>query len=347
MKFWILLCSFLLSASLISQEVSLSRADNIKTFNEAQSCYKEAAKNGLRKSRTKRCAQTSLEIGKALFEPESKNIAMLTYNYGKTLFGKERESVLKNAIKLYESIHGKDSPEIIDLLIDAEKPNRALSIAEASFGKESIHYADTLLDAGMHDLTRLSSKSRYLKEALKVYNNEAEGSESWGASHASLANFQLGKIKMAQGKYKSSIPFFLEATKNPSIASYAHAFLVEAYDRTNQQDKATEHVLIMAKQPNKVNTEDRDYIPLFVKQPEYPLKAQKKGREGYAVIALTVSKEGLALNPTVIEEKPKGQKFGKAALKAAGSLRYVPRVIDGEPVEVPGVLYKYTFNMAR
>jgi len=346
LKFWILLCSFLLSASLISQEPSLSRADNIKTFNEAQSCYKEAAKNGLRKSRTKRCAQTSLEIGKALFEPDSKNIAMLTYNYGKTLYGKERESVLKNAIKLYESIHGKDSPELIDLLIDAEKPNRALSIAEASFGKESIPYADTLLDAGigMSDLTRLSSKSRYLKEALKVYNNEAERPESWGAS---LANFQLGKIKMAQGKYKSSIPFFLEATKNPSLASYAHAFLVEAYDRTNQQDKATEHVLIMAKQPNKVNTEDRDYIPLFVKTPEYPLKAQKKGREGYVVISLTVSKEGLALNPTVIEEKPKGQKFGKAALKAAGSLRYVPRLIDGEPVEVPGVLYKYTFNMAR
>ena len=344
MKFWILLCSFLLNASLISQEVSLSRADNIKTFNEAQSCYTEAAKNGLRKSRTKRCAQTSLEIGKALFGPDSKNIAILTYNYGKTLNGKERESVLKNATDQYESIHGKDAPELIDLLIDAGKANSALSIAEESFGAGSILYADTLLAAGMSDLNSLRSKSRFLKEALKVYSNEAEGSESLGAT---LANFQLGKIKMAQGKYKSSIPFFLEATKNPSIASYAHAFLVEAYDRTNQQDKATEHVLIMAKQPNKVNTEDRDYIPLFVKTPEYPLKAQKKGREGYAVISLTVSKEGLALNPTVIEEKPKGQKFGKAALKAAGSLRYVPRVIDGEPVEVPGVLYKYTFNMAR
>jgi len=344
MKILTLLCSFLLSASLSSQEASLSRADNIKTFNEAQSCYKEAAKNGLRKSRTKRCAQTSLEIGKALFEPDSKNIAMLTYNYGKTLYGKERESVLKNAIKLYESIHGKDSPELISLLIDAGKANRAVRIAKDSYGGGSILYADTLLAAGMSDLTRLSSKSRFLKEALKVYSNEAEGSESVGAS---LANFQLGKIKMAQGKYKSSIPFFLEATKNSSIASYAHAFLVEAYDRTNQQDKATEHVLIMAKQPNNVNTENRDYIPLFVKQPEYPLKAQKKGREGYAVIALTVSKEGLALNPTVIEEKPKGQKFGKAALKAAASLRYVPRVIDGEPVEVPDVLYKYTFNMAR
>ena len=346
MKILTLLYSFLLSASLISQEASLSRADNIKIFNESQRCFKAAIKEGQKLTESRRCAKLSLEAGRSLFEPDSNNIAMLTYNYGKTLYGKERESVLKNAIKLYESIHGKDSPELIDLLIDAEKPNRALSIAEASFGKESIPYADTLLDAGigMSDLTRLSSKSRYLKEALKVYNNEAERPESWGAS---LANFQLGKIKMAQGKYKSSIPFFLEATKNPSLASYAHAFLVEAYDRTNQQDKATEHVLIMAKQPNKVNTEDRDYIPLFVKTPEYPLKAQKKGREGYVVISLTVSKEGLALNPTVIEEKPKGQKFGKAALKAAGSLRYVPRLIDGEPVEVPGVLYKYTFNMAR
>ena len=340
MKILILLCSFLLSASLTSQEASLSRADNIKIFNEAQSCYKEAAKNGLRKSRTKRCAQTSLEIGKALFGPDSKNIAILTYNYGKTLNGKERESVLKNAIDLYENIHGKDSPELIDLLIDAGKAISALSIAEESFGEGSILYADTLLAAGMSDLTRLSSKSRFLKEALKVYNNEAEGSESWGAS---LANFQLGKIKIAQEKYKSSIPYFLEATKNPSIASYAHAFLVEAYDRTSQQDKATEHVLIMARQPIR----GKDYIPLFVKQPEYPFKARKYGREGYAVIALTVSKEGLALNPTVIEEKPKGQKFGKAALKAAASLRYVPRFIDGEPVEVPGVLYKYTFNMAR
>ncbi|MDC0053060.1 energy transducer TonB [Gammaproteobacteria bacterium] len=344
MKILILLCSFLLSASLTSQEASLSRADNIKIFNEAQSCYKEAAKNGLRKSRTKRCAQTSLEIGKALFEPDSKNIAILTYNYGKTLNGKERESVLKNAIDLYVNIQGKDSPELIDLLIDAGKANSALSIAEESFGEGSIFYADTLLAAGMSDLTRLSSKSRFLKEALKVYNNEAEGS---GAVGASLANFQLGKIKMAQGKYKSSIPFLLEATKNSQISSYAHAFLVEAYDRTNQQDKATEHVLLMAKQPNRVNTEARDYIPLFVTQPLYPRRAQNRGKEGYAIIELTVSKEGLALNPTVIEEKPKGQKFGKAALKAAGSLRYVPRVIHGEPVAVPGVLYKYNFNMAR
>ena len=340
MKILTLLFSFLFSASLTSQEASLSRADNIRIFNESQRCFKAAIKEGRQLTESRRCAKLALEAGRNLFEPDSKNIAILTYNYGKTLDGKERDSVLKNAKDQYESIHGKDSPALIDLLIDAGKANRAVRIAKDSYGEGSILYADTLLAAGMSDLTKQSSGSRFLKEALKVYSNGAEGSESLGAT---LANFQLGKIKIAQEKYKSSIPYFLQATKNPSIASYAHAFLVEAYDRTSQQDKATEHVLIMARQPIR----GKDYIPLFVKQPEYPFRARKYGREGYAVIELTVSKEGLALNPTVIEEKPKGQKFGKAALKAAGSLRYVPRFIDGEPVEVPGVLYKYTFNMAR
>ena len=342
MKILTLLFSLLLSTSLTSQEASLSRADNIKTFNESQRCFKAAIKQGRQRAESRRCAKLSLEAGRSLFEPDSKNIAILTYNYGKTLhkYGQERRTVLGNATHLYEDIYGKDSPELIDLLIDAGKANRALSIAEESFGERSILYADTLLAAGMSDLTRLSSKSRFLKEALKVYSNDAEGFESVGVS---MANFQLGKIKMAQGKYKSSIPFLLEATKNSSIASYAHAFLVKAYDRTSQQDKATEHVLIMARQPIR----GKDYIPLFVQQPKYPDRARRFGKEGYAMIELTVSKEGLALNPTVIEEKPEGQEFGKAALKAAASLRYVPRFIDGEPVEVPGVLYKYTFNMAR
>ena len=339
MKFWILLCSFLLSASLTSQEASLSRAENIKIFNESQRCFKAAIKKGQQLTESRRCAKLSLDAGRSLFEPDSKNMAILTYNYGKTLdkYGKERRTVLENATDLYEYIHGKDSPELISLLIDAEKANRAVRIAKDSYGGGSILYADTLLAAGMSDPFK---GARFLEEALQMYM-KAGGPESLGVT---LANFYLGKNKMAQAQYKLSIPYFLKATKNPSIASYAHAFLVDAYDRTNQQDKATEQVLIMA--AIRGNTA-QSYIPLFVQQPKYPDRARRFGKEGYAMIELTVSKEGLALNPTVIEEKPEGQEFGKAALKAAASLRYVPRFIDGEPVEVPGVLYKYNFNMAR
>ena len=339
MKILTLLCSLLLSASLISQEASPSRADNIKIFNESQRCFKAAIKKGQQLTESRRCAKLSLEAGRSLFEPDSKNIAILTYNYGKTLdkYGKERRTVLENATDLYEYIHGKDSPELISLLIDAEKANRAVRIAKDSYGGGSILYADTLLAAGMSDPFK---GARFLEEALQMYM-KAGGPDSLGVT---LANFYLGKNKMAQAQYKLSIPYFLKATKNPSIASYAHAFLVDAYDRTNQQDKATKQVLIMA--AIRGNTA-QSYIPLFVQQPKYPDRARRFGKEGYAMIELTVSKEGLALNPTVIEEKPEGQEFGKAALKAAASLRYVPRFIDGEPVEVPGVLYKYNFNMAR
>ena len=35
--------------------------------------------------------------------------------------------------------------------------------------------------------------------------------------------------------------------------------------------------------------------------------------------------------------------FGKSAVKAAIKLKYNPRVINGVAVEVPGVLYKFTF----
>jgi len=339
LKILTLLFFLLLSASLISQEASPSRADNIKIFNESQRCFKAAIKKGQQLTESRRCAKLSLEAGRSLFEPDSKNIAILTYNYGKTLdkYGKERRTVLENATDLYEYIHGKDSPELISLLIDAEKANRAVRIAKDSYGGGSILYADTLLAAGMSDPFK---GARFLEEALQMYM-KAGGPDSLGVT---LANFYLGKNKMAQAQYKLSIPYFLKATKNPSIASYAHAFLVDAYDRTNQQDKATKQLLIMA--AIRGNTA-QSYIPLFVQQPKYPDRARRFGKEGYAMIELTVSKEGLALNPTVIEEKPKGQKFGKAALKAAASLRYVPRVIDGEPVEVPDVLYKYTFNMAR
>ena len=339
MKILTLLFFLLLSASLISQEASPSRADNIKIFNESQRCFKAAIKKGQQLTESRRCAKLSLEAGRSLFEPDSKNIAILTYNYGKTLdkYGKERRTVLENATDLYEYIHGKDSPELISLLIDAEKANRAVRIAKDSYGGGSILYADTLLAAGMSDPFK---GARFLEEALQMYM-KAGGPDSLGVT---LANFYLGKNKMAQAQYKLSIPYFLKATKNPSIASYAHAFLVDAYDRTNQQDKATKQLLIMA--AIRGNTA-QSYIPLFVQQPKYPDRARRFGKEGYAMIELTVSKEGLALNPTVIEEKPEGQEFGKAALKAAASLRYVPRFIDGEPVEVPGVLYKYNFNMAR
>ena len=360
----ILAVVFVLFFSLFSfaQDDSLSRNENIKLFNEAQECYRKAA--SYHRVEAMDCAKRSLEIGQLLFEPESLNIAVLTINYGlavETAFSGSGRSdgqlpeagitnnsnqILQNALALYEGVYGEDSPELIDLLITLKKYSRALDISEDSLGDKSISHAETLLAVSLSLVKELHSTNynkaiRYARSAYEIFSREV-GTESSGAT---LASFLIGKIKMGLGRYKSSIPYLLQATKNPSVSSFAHAFLVEAFDRTSQPNKATLHAQKLGERSSGVTGDD--YMPLFVRSPDYPLKALKRGKEGYVVIELTISKEGLAISPVMIEEEPKGYGFGKAALKAAHTLRYVPRFINGEPVKVSGVLHKYSFKMAR
>ena len=92
---------------------------------------------------------------------------------------------------------------------------------------------------------------------------------------------------------------------------------------------------------------DSDYIPVYVPQPQYPRRAQSRGKEGYAVIEVIITTTGGVRDPKLLEEDPEGWGFGRAAMKAALKLKYNPRVVDGVGQEVPGVLYKFTFNMAK
>lgn len=92
---------------------------------------------------------------------------------------------------------------------------------------------------------------------------------------------------------------------------------------------------------------DSDYIPVYVPQPQYPRRAQTRGKEGYAVVQVIITTVGGVREPILIEEYPEGWGFGRSALKAANKLKYNPRVVDGVAEEVPGVLYKFTFQMAK
>ena len=92
---------------------------------------------------------------------------------------------------------------------------------------------------------------------------------------------------------------------------------------------------------------DSDYIPVYVPQPQYPRRAQTRAKEGYAVIEVIITTTGGVRDPKLIEEWPEDWGFGRSALKAANKLKYNPRVVDGVAEEVPGVLYKFTFQMAK
>ena len=91
---------------------------------------------------------------------------------------------------------------------------------------------------------------------------------------------------------------------------------------------------------------DGEYLPIVKVAPQYPRRALNRGIEGYVVLQYTVTKLGAVRDPVVIESQPKGT-FDNAAIKSALRYKYKPRVIDGEPVEVPGVKTKITFKIAE
>lgn len=92
---------------------------------------------------------------------------------------------------------------------------------------------------------------------------------------------------------------------------------------------------------------DTDYIPVYIPQPQYPRRAQSRGIDGYAVVEVIITTTGGVRDPKLLEEYPENYSFGRAALKAATKLKYNPRVVDGVAQEVPGIRYKFTFQIAK
>lgn len=91
---------------------------------------------------------------------------------------------------------------------------------------------------------------------------------------------------------------------------------------------------------------DGEYLPIVKVQPVYPRRALQRGIEGYVIVEFTVTKSGQVRDPVVVESDPP-KIFDRAAVNAALKFKYKPRVVDGNPIEVPGVQNKITFAIAK
>jgi len=89
---------------------------------------------------------------------------------------------------------------------------------------------------------------------------------------------------------------------------------------------------------------DGDYLPIVKVAPVYPRRAVDRGIEGYVIVEFTVTKTGAVRDPRVVEYDP-STIFNKAALDAALKFKYKPRIVNGEAIEVHGVLNKITFKL--
>jgi len=88
-----------------------------------------------------------------------------------------------------------------------------------------------------------------------------------------------------------------------------------------------------------------DYLPIVKVAPIYPQRALSRGIEGYCVVQYTVTKLGTIRDPFVVEDQCTSSLFYSASLQASLKFKYKPRVIDGQPVEVPGVQNKFTYEI--
>ncbi len=92
---------------------------------------------------------------------------------------------------------------------------------------------------------------------------------------------------------------------------------------------------------------DGEMLPIVKVQPQYPRRALSRGIEGFVVVEFTVTKRGAVKNAHVVDSYPKTDIFHKAALNAALKFKYKPKVVDGQPLDVPGVRNKITFQIER
>lgn len=93
-----------------------------------------------------------------------------------------------------------------------------------------------------------------------------------------------------------------------------------------------------------LSVSDGEYLPIVKVAPIYPRRAQMRGVQGYCIVEYTVTRSGSTTDARAVDCKPAGM-FDQASVRAALKFKYKPRVVDGEPVEVPGVKNKFTYTL--
>jgi protein TonB len=95
--------------------------------------------------------------------------------------------------------------------------------------------------------------------------------------------------------------------------------------------------------PGGMNIAEGDYLPIVRVAPVYPSRALSRGLEGFVDMSFTVTSAGTVKDPIVLQST--SSLFERAATRAVLKFKYKPRVVDGVPVEVPGVKTRITFEL--
>lgn len=210
----------------------------------------------------------------------------------------------------------------------------AIKTAKKLYGEQSADFIESQLRAAIALLTKTRSKKalRYFEDA---YDTAIQHLSTTDISRA-RATYWRGRADISAGRNDSAIPYLLEAADlfegidlaGSSMALSAQALLVEAYVEIEQPEKATDHLLTIARE--SVEVDDRDVLPIYRVAPVYPMMARQRKLNGYIDFEFTVNVDGRTQN-LVITGAENADIFAEAARTAVLQWRFAPRIVDGEP----------------
>jgi TonB family protein len=112
-------------------------------------------------------------------------------------------------------------------------------------------------------------------------------------------------------------------------------------------------LFVFAAEPGEARPVRREYLPLVVKQPQYPRSALDAKMEGWAQVQFTVDEFGNVVDPEVVDSCAgptiatctSDDMFVQVSLEAIKDFKFEPRLEAGAPVKTPGVQYVFRFNL--
>ncbi len=93
-----------------------------------------------------------------------------------------------------------------------------------------------------------------------------------------------------------------------------------------------------------VGSGDRDIIPLVRVEPQYPMRAEQRGIEGWVELMFTITAVGTVKDVVVTASYP-GSVFDRVAVRAVRKWKYSPKVEDGAAVERTNVHQRLKFEL--
>lgn len=309
-------------------------------------------------------AETALELGGKVHGPESREAGILALSLGDLYvavrdYAKAR-GVLARTMAIREEIYGENAPQLIRPLsqlghvhvgqhdLDAAKDafRRALAIAKKSAGPATLVTADILLALGQTEYVSAEPKRarHHLLRGIRIYKDRSATTDpNYGSALLSLA--KLMRSSGTRLGYQLQGLSVLEAALPPGDGDIllAHAAIVSTYEEMGKRDDATKHVLYLARHQGKI--EDIP-MPFYRVAPFYPSRAAKAGRGGYVDLHFTITANGMVKDATAVGGQNLST-FRRAAIDSIEKWRYMPKIVDGEPVEQKDVEVRIEFKVTR